>query len=158
MPHTRVSSSIDISAPADVIFDILANPHRHAEIDGSGTVVGDVEGPDRLSQGAVFRVRMKNGVGYTSTNTIVEFEEDRLIAWRPMGDLRWRYALEPVGDSTLVTETWDITTLPVPAQWLLRLLGVPGRTRRSIDATLIRLKDVAEAAVGPVDSGPLTAW
>lgn len=158
MAHTRVSSSIDISAPADVIFNILANPHRHSEIDGSGTVVGDVEGPDRLSQGAVFRVRMKNGVGYTSTNTIVEFEEDRLIAWRPMGDLRWRYALEPVGDATRVTETWDITTLAVPAQWLLRLLGVPGRTRKSIDATLIRLKGAAEAVVGPVDSGPLTAW
>ena len=56
-----------------------------------------------------------------------------------------------------MTETWDITTMPVPAKWLLRRLGVPGRTRKSIDATLIRLKGAAEAVVGPVTSDPLTA-
>ncbi len=84
-------------------------------------------------------------------------DEGRLIAWRPKGDLRWSYALEPVGDATRVTETSDITTMPVPAQWLLRLLGVPGRTSKSIDATLIRLKGAAEAVAGPVGSDPRSA-
>ena len=27
-----------IPAPASAIFDLLADPHRHAKIDGSGTV------------------------------------------------------------------------------------------------------------------------
>lgn len=146
MSTTRVSSSLDIKAPPEVIFDILANPHRHSEIDGSGSVVGDVEGPDRLSQGAVFKVKMHIKISYTMTNTVVEFEENRLIAWRPKGNVRWRYELKPAGEVTTVTETWDISSLPAPMRVFFNLIGMPKRTKKSLDATLERLKTAAESA------------
>ena len=49
-------------------------------------------------------------------NTVVEFEQDRVIAWCHPGKHRWRWEIEPVGDGTssLVTETFDWSTSRVP--------------------------------------------
>ena len=40
-----------IPASPDAIFDLLADPSRHQEIDGSGTVKGTAEGSQRLADG-----------------------------------------------------------------------------------------------------------
>ena len=107
-----------IPAPADVIFDLLAHPSRHREIDGSGTV-REASGDDtRLTLGAKFGMSMKWGVPYSLTSTVVEFEEGRRIAWQPRPSFKlarflaggriWRYELEPKDGGTLVRETWDI--------------------------------------------------
>ena len=55
-----------IAAPAETIFDLLADPARHAEIDGSGTVrgVSESEG-QRLALGDKFGMSMHMGIGYT---------------------------------------------------------------------------------------------
>ena len=68
----------------------------------------------RLTLGATFGMKMKLGVPYPIENTVVEFEENRLIAWRHMGGHRWRYELEPVDDGTKVTETFDWSTSKAP--------------------------------------------
>lgn len=81
---------------------------------------------------------------YTITNRVVEFEEDRLIAWRHFGAHRWRYRLEAAEGGTRVTETFDFSRYPGPAAMVLRALGFPGRNRRGIAGTLARLKAVAE--------------
>jgi hypothetical protein len=61
-------------------------------------------------------MKMKMGVPYTMTNTVVEFEDNKLIAWQPrpkrmkrFGGRIWRYELEPVAGGTKVRETWDIS-------------------------------------------------
>ena len=72
-----------IAAPAAAIFDVLADPTRHHEIDGSGTVVEAQEASQRLALGSKFGMSMKMGIGYSMVNTVVEFEENRLIAWQP---------------------------------------------------------------------------
>ena len=134
-----------IAAPPERIFDLLADPRRHREIDGSGTVRDAVEGPARLSPGAVFGMNMKIGGPYQMTNTVVEFEEGRRIAWQPrptntaagkvIGGRIYRYELEPVPGGTLVRETWDIRQERVPPLlWSLRPL-----VRRSMERTLERL-------------------
>lgn len=104
-----------IPAPPEKIFELLANPARHREIDGSGTV-RDPEHTERLKLGSTFDMKMKLGVPYTMRNTVVEFEEGRKIAWQPrpkrfkkMGGRIWRYELEPVAGGTKVRESWDIT-------------------------------------------------
>ena len=38
---------------------------------------------------------MKMGAPYKIKNKVVEFEQDRLIAWRHIGLHRWRYELTP---------------------------------------------------------------
>ena len=50
---------------------------------------------------------MKIAVPYKMTNTVVEFEENRRIAWRHLGGHIWRYILEPVDGGTKVVEQFD---------------------------------------------------
>ena len=135
-----------VHATPERVFDLLADPRRHREIDGSGTVRDAVEGPDRLSQGAVFGMLMKAGAGYQMTNTVVEFEEGRRIAWQPrptsslaataVGGRIWRYELDPVEGGTRVRETWDTSQERLPL--LIRPLA--GITRRNMAKTLERLE------------------
>src|SRR3546814_12424673 len=73
----KVSRSRFVPAPPQAIFDLLADPRKHALIDGSGTLVDAASGPERLSKGATFGMSMKLGVSYTMKNTVEEFEEDR---------------------------------------------------------------------------------
>ena len=140
-----VSRSITISAPQNVIFAILADPRQHVLIDGSGTVKGTVSAPDRLTLGTRFGMRMRLGMPYRVRNVVVEFEEGRRIAWRHQVRHVWRYELEPQGDQTLVTETFD--PRPSLAPRILALLGFPARNAVGIEQTLERLKRAAETRV-----------
>jgi uncharacterized protein YndB with AHSA1/START domain len=140
-----VSASTTIAAPVGAIFDIVADPRQHPRIDGSGSVKGAIEGPDRLSLGAKFGMNMKMGAPYKITSTVVEFEEDRLIAWRhPLGHV-WRYVLEPAaGGATQVTESFDYSSVNAVQAAFLGLSGFPKRNRRGIEKTLVRLGEAAE--------------
>ncbi len=133
-----VSRTRIVSAPPKAIFDLLADPSKHQSFDGSGTVKGSrADAPSRLALGATFGMDMKLGVPYPIENTVVEFEEDHLIAWRHFGGHRWRYELQPVDGGTKVTETFDWSTSKSPAA--LELLRVPQRNTKAIEKTLDRL-------------------
>ena len=146
MSDRLVSASTTIDAPPDVVFAIVADPRQHPRIDGSGSVREIITGPERLEKGATFGVSMKLfGLPYTISNRVVEFEEDRLIAWRHFGGHRWRYQLDPADGATRVTETFDYSRYGRPASWVIRALDFPERNRRGIEGTLARLKAAAEA-------------
>jgi uncharacterized protein YndB with AHSA1/START domain len=149
-----VSVERTIAVPAPRIFDVLANPRRHPEIDGSGMVrAADIDGPPRLSLGARFGMAMKLGFRYRMVNTVIEFEEDRRIAWAPKPEVRgvikdrgpiggrvWRYELEHVDGGTLVRETWDATS---ERGWPLHRIGrTPAKMRRAMETTLAKLEQV----------------
>jgi len=140
-----LSAQIQIDAPPGVIFDILARPRRHPEIDGSGEVQGVASGPERLELGDRFRMRMNIGIAYRVTNTVLEFEPDRRITWAHLLGNRWTYELTSIGEaSTLVRETNDLR----PAGWRARVSPVarkPDAGRRSIAKSLVRLKLLAES-------------
>jgi uncharacterized protein YndB with AHSA1/START domain len=126
---THVESvSATIPAPADAVFGILADPQQHPRIDGSGTVRATIAGPERLSQGATFGMSMKQGAPYRITSTVIEFEEGRRLAWRhPLGHV-WRYVLEPVEGGTLVTESFDYSTVGAVRRAFLVVGGFPRKT------------------------------
>ena len=95
-------------AAPGLIFEVLADPRQHSKIDGSGSVrAAQLSAPPRLSLDAKFTMDMKIGVPYKMTNTVVEFEENRRIAWRHLGGHIWRYILEPVDGGTKVVEQFD---------------------------------------------------
>jgi uncharacterized protein YndB with AHSA1/START domain len=114
-----VSVSREIDAPAAALFAVVADASRHAEIDGSGALVALKDGAtQKLSLGSTFGMKMKMGVPYSMTNTVIEFEQDKLIAWKTVqsgplgrfiGGRIWRYQFEPTGGGTKVTESWDIS-------------------------------------------------
>lgn len=139
-----VSRSIVVQAPADRIFDLLADPRRHPDFDGSGSVRGAVSGPERLSLGAKFGMDMRLGVPYRVSSQVKEFEEGRQIAWAHIGGHRWRYELEPLADgSTRVTETFDATT--ARSARALKLMDAYNRNTRAIEETLPRLAALAQS-------------
>ncbi|KAG1649268.1 hypothetical protein GQR58_029163 [Nymphon striatum] len=130
-----VSVSRLIDAPADAIFDVLANPSRHAEIDGSGTLRSSKDrDPERLELGSKFSMKMKILVPYGMSSTVVEFEENKLITWAHFGKHRWRYELEEVEGGTMVTETFDWSTalFPPAIEWM----GYPKKHPAAMEKTL----------------------
>jgi polyketide cyclase/dehydrase/lipid transport protein len=133
----RVARQVLVRAPAAEVFALVANPHRHPELDGSGTVrPGPVTGPPVLSAGATFTVGMKQyGAPYKVTSTVTAFEDGQLVEWQhPMGH-RWRWELAEVEPGvTRVTETFDYTTSRTPR--LLEILGQPGKNAVGITKTL----------------------
>jgi len=140
MPQRQISVTATVRAPADRIFDLLADPAQHARLDGSGTVAAlRTPAPARLALGTTFGMNMRMaGVPYHITNRVVEFEENRLIAWRHFSGHRWRWQLAAVDEqTTTVTETFDWSTAGAPL--VLELLGFPERNRKGIVATLDRL-------------------
>ncbi len=142
-----VSKTRDIAAPASAIFDLLANPTRHEEIDGSDMVQGArPSGPERLSLGARFGMDMKflGVVPYRISNEVVEFVENERIAWRHFGHHIWRYELEAIDDhTTRVTESfeWGTARFPPVYEWV----GYPKQHEQNIAATLERLDAVLTA-------------
>ncbi|MBV2367062.1 SRPBCC family protein [Streptomonospora nanhaiensis] len=148
MDKNRVSRSVVIDAPAEKIFDIIATPGRHHEFDGSGTVVGLHEGDERLGPGSRFGMSMRMGLPYRTANRVVEYVENRRLAWRHIGPHIWRWELEPQEDGTTkVTETFDYSV----GAFAYILLGYPARNARGIEETLPRLKRLAEAEAGTAD-------
>jgi hypothetical protein len=142
-----------IAAPAQRLFDIVADPAMHPVMDGSGTVRALRDGgPDRLSLGATFGMDMHVRASYKILNRVIEFDESRLIAWRHFNGHVWRYRFEPADGGTLVTEEWDAR--PAKRRWLLRLLGYPARNRRGMAATLDKLDRLATAEPSPDKLAP----
>ena len=138
-----VSVSRVIDAAPEVIFDVLADPSRHGEIDGSGMVQNVRGESQRLALGSTFGMSMKLGpLPYRISNRVVEFEEGRLIAWAHFGGHRWRYELEPVDDGTQVTESFDWSTSKLPQA--IELAGYPKRHPANMAATLERLAALVE--------------
>jgi hypothetical protein len=123
---------------------VLADPARHPEIDGSGSVRHDRPGnPTRLSLGATFAMDMRIGMPYRVTNEVVEFEEDRRIGWRHFARNVWRYELEPVEAGTRVRETFDYSN--GRGQLLVRWTGSLRKNQQSIEKTLERLAKLCES-------------
>lgn len=137
-PSKIVTRSTIVSAPAQMIFDLLADPRRHGEIDGSGSVQSaQINAPERLSLNATFGMQMKIGLSYKITNTVVEFEEGKTIAWRHFGGHIWRYILEPVDGGTKVTEQFDWNKSKSPL--VLKLRKSPQENAKSMEKTLENL-------------------
>ena len=139
------SARIVINAPADKIFAILANPRRHKEIDGSATIQENISGPDKLVLGSKFGMKMHLGIDYRIRNTVVEYKENELIAWRHLGRWIWRYELVNIGPQmTQVTETFDASRAPLIAKaWLSFRKAYPW-TQKAVAKTLVRLKSTSE--------------
>lgn len=142
MSDRHVSVSRVIAAPPETIFDLLARPARHHEFDGSGTVRTATGDDHRVSLGDRFGMHMRMGLPYRISNTVVEFEDDRLIAWQHFGGHRWRYELEPIEGGTRVTETFDWSTARIPL--LIELVGYPKRHPPAMERTLDRLAELVD--------------
>ena len=141
-----------IPSPPEPIFDLIADPARHPDIDGSGSVRGAKAGSQRLALGSSFGMSMKLGIPYSMVSTVVEFDENRRLAWQTRGPTAigkhfggriWRYELEPAEGGTLVRESWDITHESAMTKPLVRRAA--GETRKAMTATLERIEQLVSS-------------
>ena len=131
---TTSATTVVDATPAEV-FAFLRDPANHAIVSGDRSVQGRLRGPRQLSKGDRFGMKMKIGVPYVISSKVVEFDEDRRIAWAHLGGHRWRWELAPTDDGrTRVTETFDMSTAVLPPA--LRLFGFPGRHERNVERSV----------------------
>ncbi len=140
-----VRADREIAAPAGQIFELIAEPVQQPRWDGNDNLVEAPEGQRVRAVGDVFT--MKTTKGKVRENHVVEFEEGRLIAWRPAGldeeppGHLWRWELEPVGPSrTRVIHTYDWTQLTDEK----RVPRARATTRDRLQDSLDRLAALAE--------------
>lgn len=141
-----VSASGVINAPADRIFELIADPARQPEWDGNDNLSVAAAGQRPHQVGDVFV--MTTTKGSDRANRIVEFEEGRRIAWKPsaVGEPEpghvWRWELNPNADgTTTVTHTYDWTELDDPK----RLDRARWTTSDRLQASIDRLAVTAES-------------
>ena len=141
----QVSRSVEVHAPAADLFAIVADPHRHHELDGSGTVGDNLRAPQRLVAGARFTTKMTMfGVPYRITSTVTAMKPDELIEWRhPVGH-HWRWEFAAITPTiTRVTETFDYRDTGLLKNRLkyYERTGFAKRNAAGIEATLTKLRD-----------------
>ena len=136
MSDLAVSASVEVTAPPDQIFDFIARPSNHPIISGDGTVRATRHGPEVLTAvGDKFGMSMKAGIPYRMTNTVVEYEQGRAIAWHNWGKDVWRWEIEPgANGGARVTETYDMTHSVLT--WLLKRFGFPEAQRKNLEQSL----------------------
>lgn len=138
------AARIIMDAPVEEIFNIIANPAKHFLFDGSRTVKGLISGPERLFLGAKFGMHMRIKIPYRITNTCVEFEENKMIAWRHLGRHIWRFEFRQISENqTEVTESFD--GRKALSQWYLNKIGAYRFNQIALLKTLVRLKKLVEA-------------
>ncbi len=127
MTNDTIIATITIPAPAETVFDVLADPTTHAAIDGTGWVREALDTEPVTCAGQVFRVAMYHENhperNYEMANKVVVFDRPDTIAWEPgqdaardgnlsFGGWIWRYDLRDEGSSELTSRL--LTTGP---QW-----------------------------------------
>ena len=143
--RNQVSRSVEVNAPAADLFAIVADPRRHHELDGSGTVGKNIRAPQRLVPGARFTTKMRMfGVPYRVTSTVTAMKPDELIEWRhPVGH-HWRSKFTATTPTiTRVTETFDYrdTELLKDRLKYYERTGFAKRNAAGIEATLTKLRN-----------------
>ena len=143
----RITVEREIPATSEAVFDVLTNVERHAELDGSGFVLGLDHG-DRISRtGQNFRMNMTGdhmGGDYQTDNHVTGYDKNRLLAWQtaPAGEepagWQWVWELESQGsDATTVRLTYDWSG--VTDEELKKQVGFPLVSEEQLESTLDRL-------------------
>jgi uncharacterized protein YndB with AHSA1/START domain len=140
-----VSAGRDIAAPAEAIFELIADPALQPQWDGNDNLSEAPAGQRVHGVGDMFV--MTTTTGNVRENHVVEFVEGRRMAWKPAEPGRetpghlWRWELEPIdAGHTRVTHTYDWTRLSDEK----RIPRAVATTADSLRASLDRLAALAE--------------
>ena len=141
----QVSRWVEVAAPAAELFAYVADPRRHHEVDGSGTVFENIAAPAKLAAGERFSTKMRMfGLPYRITSTVTAVKPGALIEWRHPFGHRWRWEFDEISPTlTRVTETFDFRDTGAVKDTLnyYTLMGFKKGNARGIEATLAKLRD-----------------
>jgi len=145
--HNQIVVTRTVNAPAQNIFDVLTDPARHRELDGSGFIRSDQQAQRITGTGQVFTMNMTGdhmGGDYQTDNHVTGYDENQLLAWQtaPAGTdppgWEWTWELKPQGpDATEVTLTYDWSKVTDKA--ILEKVTFPLVPRDGLEDSLSRL-------------------
>jgi uncharacterized protein YndB with AHSA1/START domain len=95
MADDTVSATTVINAPAEAIFAVLADPAKHAAVDGTGWVRETLDSKPLTAAGQVFRMSMYHhnhpDGSYQTVNRVQAFDPPSAISWEPGYEARRRH-------------------------------------------------------------------
>jgi hypothetical protein len=127
VPDESTSATEVIDATAEAIFAVLADPAKHAAIDGTGWVCEPLDRELLTAVGQIFRMAMYHpnhpDGGYQTANQVQVLDRPNAISWKPgydtgdgtlgFGGWIWRYDLMPAAPhGTAVTLSYDWSAVP----------------------------------------------
>ncbi len=150
------TASIEIQAPAEVVWKLVSDLSRMGEWSPETTKVEWKGGATGPAVGASFKGTNQNGKKTWSTNgRIVEFAEPTDLAWEVTAGpglkiAQWRYRIEQLDERSCRLTESTIDHRPSWMKYLGALAsGVKERAPHNLagmEATLARIKEVAEFA------------
>lgn len=156
----RVSVSVNICAPGDLVYRLVSDLPRMGEWSPESTG-GRWLTASGGRVGARFFGRNRNGRRRWSTlSTVTAAEPGRRFAFRvsaplvPISD--WEYTIEPTATGCRVEEIWT-DRRPIPVRLISTArTGVAARldyNRTGMERTLVQIKATAESAATPASDG-----
>jgi hypothetical protein len=152
----RYQESIQIAAPADLIYDMVADVTSTGDRSPECRRVEWLGEPARAVTGARFRGQNRwRGFTWSRNATIERADRGHEFAFKTEPGhgiyhdaTTWRYQFEPSGDDgTRVTESYELSA----PRWLKTMdtmLGRPKALRKGLHRTLVNLKRAAERGPG----------
>jgi hypothetical protein len=155
MADDSVSATAVINAPAEAIFAVLAEPAKHAAIDGTGWVRETLDSKPLTAAGQIFRMSMYHpnhpDRNYEVANRVELFHPPSAISWKPGNDAGdgtlqfggwiWRYDLTRAGaSSTTVTLSYDWSAVP---ESIREHIGFPPFAPEHLGNSLAHLAELA---------------
>ena len=159
LDRDAVSRRMDASPEA--VYDLVADITRTPELSPEVVSCTWLDGATTAAVGARFKARNKvqRGPSWSNKPVVTVADRGREFAFTRTevggGTMRWSYLLEPDGDGTLVTESYELERPMTAFMWFV--IGVVcGRTdrrsdlRQGMQQTLERVRAVVEQTQVPV--------
>ena len=138
-----ISYRVRVNTTVDQLWPMAVNPHRHHELDGSGSLSKKVRGPEVLTEGDTFNIWMRRlGIPYTLKMRVLIADPQHEIAWQHPSKHVWHWVFEPADDGgTWVTETFDYRQASPLTIRLWKLGDIFNQNASDIRSTLQQLQD-----------------
>jgi Polyketide cyclase / dehydrase and lipid transport len=150
--------SLHIDAPPDVVYALVADVTRTPELSPEIQRCTWLDGATGPAVGTRFEAVNKTGRGPAWKNrpVVITAEPGREFAFsrteRLAGTLVWRYLVEPDGDGTRLTESYQVTQPITRLGWVIigRLYGCRDRRaelRAGMQHTVQRIRETTERGI-----------
>lgn len=148
-----VEASIDIAAPPEAVWALVADPLLMPELSSELQAVEWLDGTDSAAVGARFRGHNRHqALGEWSTTChVVECDRPRVFSWAVEDPdnptATWRFTLEPVGEGTRLTQ-W-VRMGPGRSGLSLAIEQMPDKEEKIV---FVRLREFEQGIVGNLDA------
>ena len=135
----RLAASIQVSAPAEVVWKFVDDPARYLHF-MSGITRWEVEGDQRTGLGARYRMLLRVGSAEVGGRIeVVEYSPPSDLAWTSVMGIdqrgRWRIRARPGGRTRVELRLWYGTAGSGLFSWLTEQVAAPtvrGHLRRTV--------------------------